>query len=223
MLLLHPPLLSAVVWRRLAPMLVQAGHSVTAPDLRPVQAEAWWMRARDAAVAADPEADAVLAHSGAGTLAPVVLDALPHARAVVLLDAVLPAVDGATSTTPDMREAVRTLAVDGVLPPWTSWWGAKALEGLVPAADDRAALVAEARGLPEALYDVPVPAPDGWEPPLRGYLQLSPAYDEDAARARERGWQTMSLPGQHLDLLADPLPVARAVLALLARQDSPSS
>lgn len=203
-------------------MLTEAGHSVTAPDLRPAQAEDWWLHARDQAVAAAADADTVLAHSGAGVLAPVVLDALPDAQAVVLVDSVLPAFVGATRVTPALREAVRVLAVDGVLPPWTSWWGEESLATLVPDADDRAALVADAPGLPEALYDVAVPAPAGWEPALRGYLQLSPAYDDEAAQAEERGWHTMALPGQHLDLLTDPGPVARAVLALLAGEGPPS-
>lgn len=216
LLLLHPPLLSAAVWRRLSPHLSASGHSVTTPDLRPVRAEDWWRAARDAAVAAAPHADAVLAHSGAGVLVPTVLDALPSAHAVVLIDAVLPAVRGRTVVAPAMRAAVRELAVDGVLPPWTSWWGAQTLADVVPDPEDRAALVAEAPRLAEALYDVEVPAPEGWEPAVRGYLQLSPAYDDMAAEARDRGWPTVSLPGHHLDLLSDPQPVARAVLALLA-------
>lgn len=216
MLLLHPPLLSAAVWRRLSPILTAAGHSVLAPDLRTDRTEGWWRFARDAAVAAAPQADAVLAHSGAGALVPAVLDALPSARAVVLIDAVLPAVRGRTVVSPAMRAAVHEMAIAGVLPPWTSWWDEETLVDLVPEPADRAALVAQAPRLPETFYDVAVPAPEGWEPAIRGYLQLSPAYDDVAALARQRGWQTMSLPGRHLDLLSDPGPVARAVLVLLA-------
>lgn len=215
-MLLHPPLLSAAVWRRLGPLLSESGHTVATPDLRPDRALDWWRFARDAAVAAAPRADAVLAHSGAGVLAPVVLDALPAASAVVLIDAVLPSAGASTRVTPAMREAVRDLAVNGVLPPWTSWWDEATLRDLVPDRGDRAALVAEAPRLPEAFYDVDVPAPHGWEPAVRGYLQLSPAYGDVADRARSRGWPTLSLPGRHLDLLSDPRPVARAVLALLA-------
>lgn len=216
LLLLHPPLLSAAVWRRLAPILTAQGHSVLVPDLRTDGAEGWWRTARDAAVAAAPRADAVLAHSGAGVLVPAVLDALPAARAVVLIDAVLPAVRGCTEASPEMRAAVREMAIDGVLPPWTSWWGDETLVDLVPEPADRAALVAQAPRLPETFYDVAVPAPEGWEPEIRGYLRLSPAYDDTAAQARRRGWQTRSLPGRHLDLLSDPSPVAEAVLVLLA-------
>lgn len=215
LLLLHPPLLSAAVWRRLGPFLEAAGHEVCTPDLRPGGAAGWWAVAREAAVAATPRAEAVLAHSGAGVLAPVVIDALPAARAVVLIDAILPAAHGPTVTSAAMRARIAELAVTGVLPPWTSWWGEAVLAGSVPDPEDRALLSAEAPSLPEAFYDVPVPVPAGWEPAVRGYLQLSAAYDEHAAGARRRGWATARLPGQHLDLLRDPVPVARAVLALL--------
>ena len=34
------------------------------------------------------------------------------------------------------------------------------------------------------------------------YLQLSPAYDDAAREAAERGWIVESVPGQHLGLVA---------------------
>ena len=70
--------------------------------------------------------------------------------------------------------------------------------------------------VPEAFHDVDVPVPHSWEPAVRGFVQLSPAYGDAADQARSRGWSTLSLPGRHLDLLSDPGPVARAVLAILA-------
>lgn len=118
--------------------------------------------------------------------------------------------------TPSMPDAVRRLAVDGVLPRWTSWWEPRTWAELVPDPSHREALAAEAPQLPETIFDVAVPAPSGWEPPVRGYLQLSPAYEDVAARARKRGWTTSALPGRHLDVLSDPGPVADAILLMLA-------
>jgi hypothetical protein len=217
LLLLHPPLLSAVVWRRLAPLLERAGHQVAVPDLRlpPGHPGDWWQRAATAAVAAAPDADAVLAHSGAGALAPVVLDRSPAARAVVLIDAQLAPAAGATAPPPQARAAARELAVDGVLPPWTSWWGPEELAALVPDPADRADLSAQAPRLPQAFYDVAVPAPPGWEPPQRAYLQLSDGYAGAAGQAAARGWRVAALPGRHLDLLSRPRQVGDAVQELL--------
>lgn len=218
LLLLHPPLLSPVVWDRLAPLLRAAGHVVAAPRLLdgpPDDVATWWRDATRAAVGALPDADAVIAHSGAGVLAPSVLDALPAPVAVVLVDAVLPAPSGRHRTPPDLRAAVAGLAQDGVLPPWTRWWGDAVLTEQVPDPADRAALDREAPALPEAFYDVTVPLPPGWEPARRGYLRLSPAYQDDERRAADRGWRTTRLDATHLALLTDPGPVAHAVAGLL--------
>jgi hypothetical protein len=216
LLLLHPPLLSPAVFRRLVPLLVEAGHEVQVPRLRFDQVDRWWQQAGQAAVAAMPAAEAVVAYSGAGVLVPVVVAALPSARAVVLVDAVLPAAAGATRTSAELREMVRQLAVDGVLPPWTSWWAPQELADVLPDPHDCAILAEEAPALPEAFYDVPVPAPPGWEPQIRGYLHLSPAYQDAAAQAHQRGWHTRELPGQHLDPLTRPAAVAAALLPMLA-------
>lgn len=214
-LLLHPPLLSPVVWSRLSPILIAAGHTVSAPDLGPFTPQEWWRSARGTAIAASPQADAVLAHSGAGSLAAPVLYGLPNPRAVILIDAVLPSVRGETAVSPAIRTAVAGLADGGVLPPWPTWWSDANLAELIPDKDDRAALIAQAPRLPESFYDVAVPAPEGWEPAERGYIRLSPAYADEAEEAGRRGWRVRSLPGRHLDLLSDPESVGRVVLELL--------
>ncbi len=214
--LLHPPLLSAVVWRRLAPLLRAAGHDVVVPALAWRDEARWWAQARDAVVDQVGDADAVVAHSGAGALLPVVVDRLPSVRAAVLVDAVLPPPAGALTPPVRLRAHVAGLARDGVLPPWTAWWGSEELERLVPDDRDRADLEASAPRLGPGFFDVGVPAPDGWEPAVRGYVRLSAAYDQEAREAGERGWAVERLDGQHLDLLARPAGVSTALLRLLA-------
>ena len=144
------------------------------------------------------------------------LAALPSARAAVLVDAVLPPRTGSLRPPERLRPFVAGLAEDGVLPPWTTWWGPDAMAGLVPDAGDRAAVEAGAPRLTPGFFDVAVPVPDGWEPPVRGYVRLSDAYDDEAREAGERGWTVERLDGQHLDLLARPDQVAAAVLRVLA-------
>ena len=218
-MLVHPPLLAPVVFSRLAPLLEAGGHQVAVADLREAvtvgPAGAWWQRAVGAAVAAMPSAQVVLAHSGAGALVPPLLAALPQAAAVVLLDAVLPPSAGAHTTPAPVRAMVAGLAVGGVLAPWTSWWPSGELEVQVPHDGDRDALVEATPALPEAIYDVDVPAPPGWEPPVRSYLRLSPAYAAQADAAAARGWRVEHHEGRHLDVLARAGDVAAAVRRLL--------
>ena len=219
LVLVHPPLLAPVVFSRLAPLLVAGGHEVAVPDLREAvttgPASAWWQRAVEAAAAAMPTAQVVLAHSGAGALVPPLLDALPRGVAVVLVDAVLPPAAGVYGTSAPVRAMVADLAVGGVLPPWTSWWPPGELEAQVPDDGDRAALIEATPALPEAIYDVDVLAPTGWEPPMRSYLRLSPAYSPQADQAAARGWHVEHHEGHHLDVLARARDVAAAVQRLL--------
>ena len=78
-LLLHPPLLSAVVWRRFAAAIEAEGHTAVLPELGFQRVDSWWSQARDRAVSAAAEAgggpDVIVAFSGAGALLPVVVHA----------------------------------------------------------------------------------------------------------------------------------------------------
>jgi hypothetical protein len=47
-----------------------------------------------------------------------------------------------------------------------------------------------------------------------GYLVFSPAYDETAAEARNRGWLVQALLGQHLHQLVDPDATADQLIAI---------
>lgn len=216
MLLVHPPLLSPAVWRRMEPLLATAGHRCAVPGLSLTPLSRWWQTAAASATGAMPDADFVVAHSGAGVLAPEIATRLPGLRAVVLVDAVLPALLGETAPAPELRHLVRTLARDGMLPPWPDWWSEADLAEVLPDPADRDALRADAPRLPAAFYDVAVPVVDGWQPPLAAYLQLSPAYREDRLEAERRGWRGAVVDGGHLDLLADPGRVTAELLALLS-------
>ena len=77
----------------------------------------------------------------------------------------------------------------------------------------RAAIRAEGHRLPAGFYDVAVPVPDRWPEGGARYVQLSPAYDADAADARARGWAVVGDgTGGHLDVATDPVRVADMAL-----------
>ena len=76
----------------------------------------------------------------------------------------------------------------------------------------RTAVAAEALALPGDFYDVPVPVPVHWPDGDVHYVQLSAAYDGDAAEARARGWDvTGDGTGSHLDVTTHPHRVAAGV------------
>jgi hypothetical protein len=209
-LLVHPPLLGPAVLAPLAGRLLARGDAVAVPDLRTaVDVAAGWP-ARFVLAAARP-ADVVLGFSGAGVVLPAVARA-SGARRVVWLDAIVPARDGATVASAGHRARIAPLVSDGRIAEWTTWWGPATWARLVPDPALRAAVEAERHRLPADFYEEPVPAPGHWPESGAEYVQLSEAYDGDAAAARARGWPVGGRrDGAHLDVATDPA----GVLALI--------
>jgi hypothetical protein len=206
-LLVHPPLLGPAVLEPLAAELRARGETAVVPDLRgQVDPAAGWPE-RYARAAAAP-ADVVLGFSGAGVVLPAVAITAGASR-VIWVDALIPARSGATVPDADIRSRIAGLVRDGRIADWTTWWGEDVFDRLVPDAALRAAIRAEGHQLPADFYDVAVPVSEVWPEDGARYVQLSPAYDADAAEARARGWEVTGGPGgAHLDVATDPARVA---------------
>ena len=208
-LLVHPPLLGPAVLGPLGAELRRRGHDVAVPDLRAAVEDAagWPERWTRLAAAAGP-AEVVVGFSGAGVVLPSVAAAAGAAR-VVLLDARVPARHGVTVASVQARSRAAALAREGRIPEWTTWWGPDAITEQLPDPAVRAAVLAEGHELPAGFYEVAVPVPERWPDADVRYVQLSAAYDADAAAARERGWQVRGYrDGSHLDVATRPAVVA---------------
>ncbi len=60
-------------------------------------------------------------------------------------------------------------------------------------------------------FEDTVPVPVGWTETKCGYVLLSDAYAEQAARAEASGWPVARIPGTHLSMVTDPQAVADAI------------
>jgi hypothetical protein len=214
LLLIHSPFLGPATWQSTARALERRGRRVRVPSLLAVARSTvpYWPAGVDSIVRSAAEEPVVLVpHSNAGLYVPAVVDALgDQVRGIVFIDAALP---GAGHHTPP--GFLRRLAtVDGLLPPWTSWWDGADVAELFPDADVRAEVEAEQPRMPLAYYDHLPPAPHGWAVPPCGYVWFGRPYDKGAAQAATHGWPTAHLPGRHLHMLADPDAVAAAVLQM---------
>jgi hypothetical protein len=190
------------------------------PDLAPPDAAApqWAAHVdRIAAQTADrivATGDVVLVgHSAAGRLIPLVADRA--GGACVFLDAQLPVDVIAPSADDWFLEHVRSLAVDGRLPPWSEWWGERAWAALVPDPARRAVLAAT---LPQVTLASVAEVPPAPSTPLRAaFVRLSAVYDTEAEVAAARGWPVRRLAAEHLHFAVDEDTIAD-VLVALARQ-----
>jgi len=162
----------------------------------------------------------LVGHSGGGLLLPAIASAVaPDVSSFIFVDSGLPATTGKTPfVPPQFVEQLGSLAVDGKLPPWSSWWGEDAMSELVPDEVTRAAIVRELPSLPLSyLVEQTVPSPADWERVPSGYLLFSDAYREAAAEARARGWRVNEISGaQHLHTVVAPVAVTDALLRLAA-------
>ncbi len=159
----------------------------------------------------------LVGHSGGGLLLPVITDAVvTPVSGLIFVDSGVPAVTGETPTTRrSFIGHLRALAVDGTLPPWSTWWGEGAMRDLVPDDELRALLEREMPSLRLSYFEQAIPSPPGWDSVPCAYLLLSDAYEEAATEARERGWRIDEITGaQHLHIAVAPEAVADALIRL---------
>jgi len=209
--LVHSLLTGPGVWSRVAEERKRRGNEAVAPSLLgPGGAPRDWREACDAATAAvEASSDPVIlvGHSGGGLLLPVVADAVgSHVSGLVFVDSAVPASAGETPLVPaPLLDDLRALAVDGTLPPWSTWFGEDAMRRLVPDDGLRAMLEREMPSIPIAYLEQSIPSPPGWDRVPCAYLRLSDAYREAGNEAKARGWRVDEISGaEHLHIAVAP-------------------
>jgi len=224
LVLVHSPLVGCGTWEPVARDLAGDGYTVVVPDLAATVMAGPPYHQRQARViadCADGQPVVLIAHSGAGPLLSAAGMMLGEkARSYVFVDAGLPTPGRSwMQTVPaDLAAQVRDMAdPQGWLPPWSRWWGDEELAALVPDPATRQHFAAGCPRLPLAMFEEIHPPAPGWPAAPGGYLQLSEAYEDEAARARGLGWPVRQWPGHHLALLTEPGQVAREIRQLIGR------
>jgi hypothetical protein len=219
--LVHSPVTGPSTWRWVAAELAASGHQVSVPAVPAVRR--WQEFADSVAMQVEHAGHTVLVgHSGAGPLLPQIAARI-SAGPLIFVDADVPPDTGDASLMPaEILAGLRAMAVDGMLPPWSEWFGPAVMAELVPDAERRAVIAAELPRLPVSYFEAAVPAPAGWLVAGGGYVLLTgEAYGDQAAAASARGWPVIRLPGGHLDLVTRPEPIAVAISRLAAELSEP--
>jgi hypothetical protein len=211
--IVHSPLVGPATVTSLADELESLDVVAVVPDLRTATGSPDSFRQQATHAAAG--ADVVIGHSGAGAFLPAIADAA-NAPTTIFVDAIVP--DSSDAFTPprgllDLLDSVTS--ADGLLAPWNEWWPPELMARLVPDPGQRRRVQTEIPRVPRSFYDTAVPLPPQWWTRPAGYLQLSPAYEDERARAAGWGWPTGHLPGRHLDTCRVPATVAAGIRDLI--------
>ena len=225
--LVHSPVVGPTTWQPVARELRTRGFAAIVPNLLDVSENAppFWLviAARVAAAVSDAHVEEVVlvGHSGAGSLLPVIGDAIPaNVVAYVFVDAQLPPDAGVASSAPDdFLDVLDGLAVDGTLPPWSEWFGPDAMARLVPDAAMRDRIERELPRLPLAYFREYAPAVTGWSRVRVAYLRLSEGYEAQASTAARNRWPVDRLDAGHLHAVGAPTDVTDRILLLLEGVD----
>jgi hypothetical protein len=223
LVLVHSPLIGPTSWLPVADALERRGRVTVVPSLLSV-ADAptpQWRHIPETVQLAttDLQGPIMLAgHSSAGLLLPVIADALTaEVAALVFVDSFVPPAAGPVELAPTaFMDQLRTIATDGVLPPWSRWFGDDAMRELVHDENLRAALEREMPRLPLSYFEPAVPLPEDWLRRPSAYLLLTPdTYGQSAADAEALGWPVRTVRhAHHLSIATDPIPVTEALLEL---------
>ena len=215
--MLPSPLLGPAMWRPVAAELARRGWQTVLPgaaDGAP-QTPDDVLRHLTGALPADRDL-ILLPHSNAGLYVPA-LTARLRVAGYVFVDAGLPEGTTVPLAAPAFYDFMRAKAdEDGLLPPWTRWWGEDALAALFPDGAARAEVEREQRRLPLSYFSRSLPVPAGWDDRPGAYLAFGDTYGADRERAIRRGWPTTTLPAAHLHTLVAPAQVAGEIDGLLA-------
>src|SRR2546423_1226460 len=132
--LVHSPLVGPTSWLPVARELGRRGRGAVVPSLLGVAAgpEPQWGHVPDAVRTATSDLRhrmVLVGHSGAGVLLPVIADAVAgEVAALVFVDSFLPPPAGQMPLGPPaFMDQLRAMAIDGLLAPWSRWFGAQAM------------------------------------------------------------------------------------------------
>jgi hypothetical protein len=165
-----------------------------------------------------PDKIILAAHSAAGAYLPVIAAGLSQKiSAYIFVDARLPQ-NGATLDDQDSsreREQRKSLATNGLLPPWSQWFGEEVMEEILPRKEQREQFTEELRPIPLRLFHEKINYPSKWPDAPCAYLCLSEFYKPLAAQAATQGWPTKVIYATHLYPVPHPHKVAQLLIDLI--------
>ena len=137
--LINSPLVGSTSWLPVADEFARRGREAVVPSLLGVTAAPapQWRHVPEVVRVATSHLQqrvVLVGHSGAGLLLPVIADALDvEVAGLVFVDSRLPPPAGRSPLgAPEFMDQLRAMATDGLLPPWSRWFGLDTMRGAGP-------------------------------------------------------------------------------------------
>jgi pimeloyl-ACP methyl ester carboxylesterase len=218
MVLVHSPLVGPFTWSLVAKSLQADGVEVLVPALTdsgetpPPYWQQYAACVRQALVPIPHERPlALVGHSGAGPLLPVLAQAVRRpVTAYLFVDAGLPH-PGKTQLEEMPEELRRLLASGERFPNWSD----EDLREELPDGRVRQQLLAQVQPRSLSYFAEVMPDVPGWPAAPGGYLLLTPGYRPYLEQAQRAGWPSRTLPAGHFHMLVDPVAVAASLVELV--------
>jgi hypothetical protein len=228
--LIHSPLVGPLTWRLVAEEMRRQGLDALVPTLSDSadSKEPFWKQhagsfATTLAKLSKDRPVTLIAHSGAGSLLPVLRQSLANAvQAYMFVDASLPRngasrLDLIKSEDPEWATQFQTDLEQGERFPN---WSFEDLQEVIPDESLREQMVAEIRPRGLSFFTEPIPVFDGWPDAPCIYIRFSAPYQGPATQARQAGWPTYDLEAGHFHMLVDAKTVTDLIVSSVSKTSS---
>ncbi len=232
--LIHSPLVGPFTWQLVYQGMRERKLQVMVPALLddPNSNMPYWQQHAEStaeSLAQIPQNQklVLVAHSGAGSLLPVIRQALTHSiGAYVFVDAGIPRnglsrLDLMKLEDGQWAEQLHQALVQGERFPT---WSEDDLREIIPDGGTRRKLIAEIRPRSLPYFMESIPVFHGWPDSPCAYIKFSASYDWDAIQARQAGWSVYEMNAGHFHMLVEPLAIVDLIVnAVQNLLDSPNS
>lgn len=221
-------LLGPETWRGVAEVLRMLRQDVVVPAPKPTTPReadhlSPWLDDVLSVVPEEPNLRVVaVGHSATCPRMPMVVDALIEAgyevETLILVNGRFPEdqVVPVDREAPMMDMLDNLVRPDDYLPPWHRWWGSM-VEDMLPDDEARLRVFSEAKPVPRAIFDQPIPAPKLPGEVGLAFLAMGEMYQPSHDEARREGWAVARIEGEHLHMVVEPVLVAGTLMSLVGQ------
>lgn len=228
-ILIHSPLVGPLSWHLVAKNMRQQGFEALVPALQdlPESNQPYWQQHADSVAQSLSNISsnrrlAIVAHSGAGPLLPVLGQAVAqHIAAYVFVDAGIPRNQASRIDLMRLQDKkwadqfYQSLQRGERYPTWQE----EDLRQVIPNDSSRQGLVAEITPRALSFFTERIPVFTGWPDAPCAYIKFSSAYEWDFQQAKKAQWLHKEIKAGHFHMLVEPRLVSELIINIVSKME----